>query len=176
MSYHPNGDPYEREPLDSQRTHYDSPSRHPDGPGYEYSQPASPTPYHDNNSWQYQNAPPPPRHGDRTHYNRSGHYQQQTDDSGYGQNQPLSTTTPGADNFSESAAGGMAGIAYSVADRNARSSGIEAMRSTSQVPPPPSRTQHGNTPYYQGGGGYPYDGYGAYSPLPVKFLSSLDHI
>jgi hypothetical protein len=166
MSYHPNGDPYEREPLDAHRNHYDStPPRHPDGTGYEYSQPASPTPYHDNNSWQHQNAPPPPRHGDNS-YSRGGHYQH-ADDSGYDQNQPLSTTTPGADNFSESAAGGMAGIAYSVADRNARNSGIRAMRSTSQVPPPPSRTQHGNTPYYQGGGGYPYHGYGPYTLLPL---------
>lgn len=44
------------------------------------------------------------------------------------QPRPLSNTTPGADNYSEAAAGGMAGIAYSVADRNARESGLEAMR------------------------------------------------
>ncbi|EPE06968.1 endo-beta- -glucanase [Ophiostoma piceae UAMH 11346] len=42
---------------------------------------------------------------------------------------PHANITPGADNFSESAAGGMAGIAYSVADRNPRESGVEAMRS-----------------------------------------------
>lgn len=41
---------------------------------------------------------------------------------------PQSNITPGADNFSEAAAGGMAGIAYSVAERNARESGLEAMR------------------------------------------------
>lgn len=45
------------------------------------------------------------------------------------QRQPTqSTVTPGADNFGESAAGGMAGIAYSVADHNARQSGLDAAR------------------------------------------------
>lgn len=158
MSYRPNGDPYEREPLESSRAHHDEPSRHPDPHSYGYSSPASPNPYQDN-SWQYQNAPPPPRHADETLYNRAGPHH--SEDTGYGRNQqPLSTITPGADDFGESAAGGVAGIAYSVADRNARDSGINDTRNTSQVPPPPSRIQHGNDPYYQGGGGYPYDGYG----------------
>ncbi|KAI1778731.1 glycoside hydrolase family 17 protein [Hypoxylon cercidicola] len=40
--------------------------------------------------------------------------------------------TPGADNFSEAAAGGMSGLAMSVADRNARESGLEAMRQAQQ--------------------------------------------
>lgn len=35
--------------------------------------------------------------------------------------------TPGADDFGEAAAGGMAGIAYTVAEKNARESGLEAM-------------------------------------------------
>lgn len=35
--------------------------------------------------------------------------------------------TPGADNFSRAAAGGMAGIAHDVAERNPRASGVEAM-------------------------------------------------
>ncbi|KAJ9131731.1 Endo-beta-1,3-glucanase [Pleurostoma richardsiae] len=39
-----------------------------------------------------------------------------------------SNITPGADNFSEAAGGGMAGIAYSVAEQNARESGLEAVR------------------------------------------------
>ncbi|KAI1260371.1 glycoside hydrolase superfamily [Xylariaceae sp. FL1019] len=38
--------------------------------------------------------------------------------------------TPGADNFSEAAAGGIPGLAMSVAERNARESGLEAMRAT----------------------------------------------
>lgn len=41
---------------------------------------------------------------------------------------PHSNITPGADNFGEAAGGGMAGIAYTVAERNARESGLEAMR------------------------------------------------
>ncbi|KAI1137665.1 glycoside hydrolase family 17 protein [Hypoxylon sp. FL0543] len=40
--------------------------------------------------------------------------------------------TPGADNFSEAAAGGMSGLAMSVAERNARESGLEAMRQAQQ--------------------------------------------
>ncbi|KAI0105356.1 glycoside hydrolase family 17 protein [Hypoxylon sp. NC0597] len=40
--------------------------------------------------------------------------------------------TPGADNFSEVAAGGMSGLAMSVAERNARESGLEAMRQAQQ--------------------------------------------
>jgi exo-beta-1,3-glucanase (GH17 family) len=36
--------------------------------------------------------------------------------------------TPGADNFGDAAAGGMAGIAYTVAERNARESGVDALR------------------------------------------------
>ncbi|KZL84234.1 endo-beta- -glucanase [Colletotrichum incanum] len=44
--------------------------------------------------------------------------------------------TPGADNFSDTASGGMAGIAYTVAERNARESGVEAMRNVGQAPPP----------------------------------------
>jgi exo-beta-1,3-glucanase (GH17 family) len=45
-------------------------------------------------------------------------------------NSAHSAITPGADNFGEQAAGGMAGIAMSVADANARESGLEAMRNT----------------------------------------------
>ncbi|KAK0632921.1 glycoside hydrolase superfamily [Immersiella caudata] len=39
-----------------------------------------------------------------------------------------SNVTPGADNFSQAAAGGMAGIAMSVAEHNARESGLNAIR------------------------------------------------
>ena len=46
----------------------------------------------------------------------------------------MSNITPGADNFGEQAAGGIAGVAWSVADANARESGLEAMRNTPQVP------------------------------------------
>ncbi|TEA16345.1 putative glucan endo-1,3-beta-glucosidase btgC [Colletotrichum sidae] len=45
--------------------------------------------------------------------------------------------TPGADNFSAGASGGMAGIAYTVAERNARESGVEAMRNVGHAPPQP---------------------------------------
>lgn len=159
MSYYPNGDPYEREPLESSHRDYDSSSRHPEGPVYEYSSPSSPSPYHDQSNWHPQNAPPPPRHGDHS-WNRGAPNHGGDMGYGHGHGQHPSNITPGVDNFSESAGGGMAGIAYGVADRNARDSGLEAMRNASRVPPPPSRMQQGESPYYQGGGGYPYSGYG----------------
>ena len=88
-------------------------------------------------------------------------------------NQP--TITPGADNFSEAASGGMAGIAYNVADRNARESGMEAARYTNQIPPPPSRAQVSNSQnngYYNG---YSYDAqaYGQSSHNLDPFASGL---
>jgi exo-beta-1,3-glucanase (GH17 family) len=43
---------------------------------------------------------------------------------------PYEIVTPGADNFSEQASGGLAGIAMGVADAHARESGLEAMRNT----------------------------------------------
>ncbi|KAI0376765.1 glycoside hydrolase family 17 protein [Hypomontagnella monticulosa] len=48
--------------------------------------------------------------------------------SSWGREPPQTNVTPGADNFSEAAAGGMSGLAMSVAERNARESGLEAMR------------------------------------------------
>lgn len=97
---------------------------------------------------------------------------------GYGNGQHPNNITPGADNFGDSAGGGgMAGIAYGVADRNARESGLEAMRNASRVPPPPSRMQHGEGPYYQGGGAYPYGGYGGYGggPSHASSMQSMGH-
>ncbi|KAI3317388.1 glycoside hydrolase superfamily [Xylariaceae sp. AK1471] len=46
----------------------------------------------------------------------------------WGHESQPNSITPGADNFSEAAAGGIPGLAMSVAERNARESGIEAMR------------------------------------------------
>ncbi|OAA61885.1 O-glycosyl hydrolase [Niveomyces insectorum RCEF 264] len=94
---------------------------------------------------------------------------------------PPSNVTPGADNFSQSAAGGMAGIAYSVAERNPRESGLEAMRGLQQQqqqqqqPPQPQLPQHFSSPppgypqqAHQAGAAYPpqqYRGYnGPYEP------------
>lgn len=58
-----------------------------------------------------------------------------------------SNITPGADNFSNVAAGGVAGIAYSVADSHARESGAEAMRYGGQQP----YNGPGNDSYYNNG-------------------------
>ncbi|CAK7234299.1 hypothetical protein SBRCBS47491_008901 [Sporothrix bragantina] len=81
---------------------------------------------------------------------------------------PQSNITPGADNFSESAAGGMAGIAYSVAERNPRESGVEAMRAMQpqqqqQQPQQMRQQEYQNAPQP----GYPQQAYqaaGAYAP------------
>lgn len=63
--------------------------------------------------------PQPPPHRDA-----DGRYWGQ--ELGYGTG-PQSNITPGADNFGEAAAGGLSGVAYSVADRHPRESGVEAM-------------------------------------------------
>ncbi|CAK7226398.1 hypothetical protein SCUCBS95973_006186 [Sporothrix curviconia] len=76
---------------------------------------------------------------------------------------PQPNITPGADNFSESAAGGMAGIAYSVAERNPRESGVEAMRAMQSQNQP---QQQMRPQEYQNEPGYPQQAHhtGAYPP------------
>lgn len=65
---------------------------------------------------------------------------------------PQSNITPGADNFSEAAAGGVAGIAYGVAEQNPRESGLEAMRG----PNYPQQTYQAQDPYGYGRGNNDY--------------------
>ncbi|KAH6651524.1 glycoside hydrolase superfamily, partial [Truncatella angustata] len=62
-----------------------------------------------------------------------------------------SNITPGADNFGEHAAGGLAGVATSVADRNPRQSGLDAMNGTNGY-----GHGHGQA-YEQGQGQHGYD-------------------
>ncbi|KAK3336327.1 glycoside hydrolase family 17 protein [Cercophora scortea] len=64
---------------------------------------------------------PPPHRGARGQYGAHEYPPQQFA-------APKSNTTPGADNFSEAAVGGMAGIAMTVAEQNARDSGLEAVQ------------------------------------------------
>lgn len=66
--------------------------------------------------------------------------------------------TLGADDFGRSASGGMTGIAYNVADRNPRNSGMDAMHGSS-LPPPPSHAQYpqSHQPHQQPHGAYGYD-------------------
>ena len=61
---------------------------------------------------------------------------------------PYEIVTPGADNFSEQASGGLAGIARGVADAHARESGLEAMRNTPGYDPRMEQT--GFDPRQQG--------------------------
>ncbi|CAJ2503374.1 Uu.00g107680.m01.CDS01 [Anthostomella pinea] len=75
--------------------------------------------------------------------------------------------TPGADNFGEAASGGIPGLAMSVAERNARESGMDAMRGPQQYqqqPPYPQayqRPQPQQTAYDDDDHAYGYDrGYG----------------
>lgn len=65
-------------------------------------------------------SPPVPPHRDP----QGRHWGQEL---GYS-NSMASNITPGADNYGEQAAGGIAGIALGVADANARESGLEAVR------------------------------------------------
>ncbi|KAF4627283.1 hypothetical protein G7Y89_g10872 [Cudoniella acicularis] len=76
-----------------------------------YGSPASPT---------LVPAPPPHRDNEGRYWGRELGYTT----SGF------SETTPGADNFGPTAGGGLTGVAMSVADANARESGVEAMRNT----------------------------------------------
>ncbi|KAI0487728.1 glycoside hydrolase superfamily [Xylaria cf. heliscus] len=50
----------------------------------------------------------------------------------WGHESQPNSITPGADNFSEAAGGGIPGLAMSVAERHARESGLEAMRAAQQ--------------------------------------------
>jgi hypothetical protein len=161
MAHYPPDDRYEREPLDpSHDSPYDTPSRHD-----VYQQATYPhvSPYHDESPSrrrgdsssfshhqdirdvspprQDHQAPPPPRHGDYNYYSGDRSSPPLQADTAYHGYSGPSNITPGADNFSDAASGGMSGIAHSVADRNARESGLEAYRSAGQLPPPPSRVQ-----------------------------------
>ena len=60
-----------------------------------------------------------------------------------------SAITPGADNFGEQASGGIAGVARSVADANARESGLEAMRNTPGYDPRNEMHPYHDSPYMQ---------------------------
>ncbi|ODA84189.1 hypothetical protein RJ55_02707 [Drechmeria coniospora] len=171
MQHYPVDDPYEREPLGSYGGQPDGSGRHAAVPYDGYPQSASPyyddassrnqAPYHPGGSRGPQDyprpsntparglpnngqAPLPPPHGDHGYYGNGRGRPPQDGPSSYGQ---------------PAAAGGMAAIAYSVADR----SDLEVMH-PGHIPPPPSRTQQlaprGQYMPYNGGGGgggYPYD-------------------
>lgn len=170
-SFHPSAHPdsaFSRmQPQDNYSAHSNSQhSQHSGSTGYDSPRRASPN-------------PPPPPHGDNGYYNRG---RGGGGGGGDGSNQgyappPTHAITPGSDNFSESASGGMAGIAYNVADRNPRNSGMDAMHSGGQVPPPPSRSQYPPPPVNayapQSNGGYSYDGAYGNSPHTGGSHSSL---
>ncbi|KAI1194620.1 glycoside hydrolase superfamily [Nemania serpens] len=75
-----------------------------------------------------------------------------------------SSITPGADNFSEAAAGGIPGLAMTVAERHARESGIEAMRAAQshqqQRPYPQAYQRAPQENLYPGAPSYAQDQYG----------------
>ncbi|KAK1750311.1 endo-beta-1,3-glucanase [Echria macrotheca] len=84
------------------------------------------------------------------------------------QRRPTQTTvTPGADNFSEAAAGGMAGIALSVAEHNARQSGLDAVRGPDY--PQQAYQQHGQW-MNQGQGRGEGRAHDNHSPSPVPYV------
>ncbi|OTA04492.1 GH17 protein [Trichoderma parareesei] len=162
--YGDHGDSTEREPLDGYGTQSQraaSPDSHVYSP-HEYHDQHQPPPvpqhqgqnhdygpsqgydhgYDQNQSYGYDqgydhdyrdDAPPPPQHQQNQNRMQS--------DSGY-------FAGGGARNDGDMASGGMAGIAYGVAERNARESGMQAAHGG--LPPPPS--------HYQGGYDHPPDG------------------
>ncbi|KAL6858320.1 hypothetical protein ACO1O0_005781 [Amphichorda felina] len=147
---------------------YRSPSRDPRGAYGDRSQGQSP---YDHHGASYRappsDAPVPPAHGGNGYYTRGPPAHGEDMGYGYGHGQHHNNNiTPGADNFSGSASGGMAGIAYNVADQNARESGVEAAQASRHLPPPPSRVVQGDG-YSGGGGGYMYDAYGEKLPQVV---------
>ena len=190
MQHYSRDDPYEREPLDSNRDYDNSTPPRPPPHGYspptgEYYDPAPTRAHHPaahpDSSFNRMQAHDNYIVSDRS-YNSggSGGYEQSrqnvptsqgydngyrggrsSGDYGYARPPQPSAITVDADNFGESASGGMAGIAYHVADRNPRNSGVEGFHSAGQVPPPPSRTQMPQQAYTPPTGGYAYDsGYG----------------
>ncbi|KAF7536456.1 hypothetical protein G7Z17_g13047 [Cylindrodendrum hubeiense] len=152
QSYSPSQTPYYDAPPPANRNYH--PSAHPDS-AFNRMQPQPQENYSHHSSSLHsgsagydsprRGSPNPPTHGDNGYYNRGGGGGG-GGGGGNGGNQgyahpPSHAITPGSDNFGESASGGMAGIAYNVADRNPRNSGMDAIHS-GQVPPPPSRSQY----------------------------------
>ncbi|OAA66389.1 endo-beta-1,3-glucanase [Akanthomyces lecanii RCEF 1005] len=156
MQHYPNQDHYEREPLDpAYDNRYDTPTRRPAYNEYTQSSPyyddspqrrAEPyTPHYEQSRYDnmpgIEDGPPPPPPHANLHSSNSSASRHHADD--YRGGAP--NITPGADNFGPAAAGGIPGIAHNVADRNPRESGMDSLRSTGQVLPPPSRAQYQNS-------------------------------
>lgn len=101
--------------------HHPLPPAYTDSPVRQYShndQPPIPPQHQDSFGSRYH---PPPLDTSASNGGDLGHSTS---------NRTASTTTPGADNLGEAAAGGgIAGVAFGVASSNARESGVEAMRS-----------------------------------------------
>lgn len=168
--YGEHGSSPEREPLEGYQAP-PSPAYPPETPYHDnvspqphYRQPPPPVPQHRDYDYEDSDSdqvPPAPRHqGNAGYFARgdNGHndgYAPQIRINPNSRGYTLSNVTPGSDNFSDMAAGGMAGIAYGVAERNARESGMQAAHGG--LPPPPSHAR-----YPDGGNGYG-NGYG-YGP------------
>ncbi|EHK43610.1 glycoside hydrolase family 17 protein [Trichoderma atroviride IMI 206040] len=179
--YGEHGSSPEREPLDGYHAP-PSPAYPPETPYHDsvspqphYRQPPPPVPQHQHQDYGYEHehehdydegqAPPPPHHqGDAGYFAGEGHndgYAQHTTANSTSRGYSQNNVTPGSDNFSEMAAGGMAGIAYGVAERNARESGMQAIHGG--LPPPPSHARYPDGGYGNGNGNSYGNGYG-YGP------------
>lgn len=107
----------------------------------------------------------PPQQAENGHWSR-GHSGQSRPPPAMNNHPPKSNVTPGADNFSASAGGGMAGIAYQVADRNARESGLDAVNGANpHQPNHPEQTYQGG---HQNSHDRGEDYYGQTSPYPPE--------
>lgn len=189
MAHYSNQDQFEREPLDPAYDHgLDTPPRRPAAyDGNQYSQ--APSPYYDDSPQRrpepytphyeqsrYDNfpdvqdgPPPPPPHGAIGLHSRTASASQSRHDNSYRghSDAPSRSESP-----------------YNMADRSARdASGMDSLRSTGQVLPPPSRAQYAGSarnnpsprhsvhsgPY---AGGYPIDGDSRSSVNPFGTVAS----
>lgn len=118
-----------------------------EGPGAKRNSYRGAGPYGNNNYRQPEpvSAAPPrvPSHRSGVDNNNNQYWSGDQNHSSQRRPVPQSNVTPGADNFSEAAAGGMAGIAYTVAEQNARESGMEAAQGPSH--PEQAYHQHGQS-------------------------------
>ncbi|KAM0664501.1 hypothetical protein MY8738_001213 [Beauveria namnaoensis] len=155
MQHYSNDQHYEREPLDpTYDNRYNTPTRRP-----QYDEYAQQSPYHDDlphhtadpNSSHYEPAhyddmsahgpPQPPPHMNLHASNSSASRQPPDDYRGAPHNIP-----PAYDNYGSAAVppAAMAAAPSNFADRNPADIGMDSLRTTGQVLPPPSRAQYQN--------------------------------
>ncbi|KAI0391877.1 glycoside hydrolase superfamily [Xylariaceae sp. FL0594] len=129
--YSLDSDPGEHAPLDNAHPHGNLPPA--DRSLHDFDHPSYRTPYRDNHS-PFRDHPSTYASGPGAHPDSAFSQLRQN----RGREAQQNSITPGADNFSEAAAGGIPGLAMSVAERHARESGLEAIRNQQPYQQQPS--------------------------------------